>query len=67
MPNDSYFAGIARELAQALIRFARERRDDDKKAIAALHTSLCAAYREEMEAVPAEAQAPPAPTEETTT
>jgi hypothetical protein len=37
---------VALELADALMRFARERRDDDRKAIAALHTELCAAVRE---------------------
>jgi hypothetical protein len=40
---------VALELADALMRFARERRDDDRKEIAALHTELCAAVRKARE------------------
>ena len=46
--SDAQIAAIGRPLADALNRFAREHRDDDKKEIARLHTELCRAYREEM-------------------
>lgn len=45
--DNAKMATIGRELAAALSQFARERRDDDKKAIARLHTELCAAWRAE--------------------
>jgi hypothetical protein len=49
MTPDEKMAGLARELAHTLHTYARERRDDDKKRIAQLHTDLCAAYRAEQE------------------
>lgn len=47
--QDKLMAEIARSLAQALCGFARERDDVHKKAIARLHTDLCAAWRAELE------------------
>jgi hypothetical protein len=52
--NDAAMAALARRLGATLIRFARDRRDDDKKQIAVLHTELCAAYRAEIHAEIAE-------------
>jgi hypothetical protein len=40
-------AKIARNLAHALITFARDRRNEDRKLIAELQTELCTLYREE--------------------
>ena len=45
--NDLKMAELARILARHLIAFARDRRDEDRKAIASLHTELCKAFREE--------------------
>lgn len=44
---DDRYAALARDLADALILFARDRRDDDKKQIAALQHRLCQLRREE--------------------
>ena len=44
----------ARNLADALIRWARERRDDDKREVAWLQHELCQARRKELAAVPEE-------------
>lgn len=41
-------AAIARNLADALAHFARERRSEDQKEIARLHTELCNARRAEL-------------------
>jgi hypothetical protein len=40
---------IARDLADALINFARDRRPDDQKEIARLHTELCKARWTELQ------------------
>jgi hypothetical protein len=40
-------AEIARQLADALMKFARSRDDNDKKHVAQLQTELCAARRAE--------------------
>ena len=42
---------IARELARELRAFAHDRRDEQKKRIAQLHTQLCQAYNKEEEEV----------------
>lgn len=44
------FAQAARSLAAHLIRYARERRDEEKKAIASSHIELARLYREEQAA-----------------
>ncbi len=46
--SDQNMARIARDLAKSLSQYARERSDDSKKQVAALHTSLCEAYRDEL-------------------
>lgn len=46
--NDAVMAGIARDLADVLARYARERRSEDQKEIARLHTELCNARRAEL-------------------
>ena len=48
--SDATMAAVARELAEALILFARDRRPDDQKEIARLHHALCVAYRNEQAA-----------------
>lgn len=50
--DDGTMAMTARTLADVLMRYARERIPDDKKAIAELHTELCRLRRAEMEAPP---------------
>jgi len=59
--GDARMAGLARELADALSRYARERRSDDQKEVARLQTELCAARRIELDPPPAapEPSAPP--------
>jgi hypothetical protein len=47
--SDATIAEIARRLAGALDRFARERADGDRKSIAMVQTELCQAVREEKE------------------
>ncbi|HXA10713.1 MAG TPA: hypothetical protein VNW93_00745 [Mycobacterium sp.] len=47
--DDKTMAAFARTLAEALMRYARERRFEDQKEIARLHHELCKAYREESE------------------
>lgn len=42
--TDATMANIARQLAEALIAFARDRRVEDQKLIAQYHTELCKAY-----------------------
>jgi hypothetical protein len=49
--SDDQFAMTARTLADVLIRFARDRHDDDKKAIAVLQTELCRLRRDEIAAL----------------
>jgi hypothetical protein len=49
--SDDLFAMTARTLADVLIRFARDRQDNDKKAIAVLQTELCRLRRAEIAAI----------------
>ena len=42
-------ARVARELADALREFARDRRPEQKTAVATLQTELCAARRAELD------------------
>lgn len=46
--SDATMAKVARDLAEMLILYAHDRRDDDKKEIASLHRQLCIAYRDEL-------------------
>jgi hypothetical protein len=46
--DDIVYAQLARDLADTLRLFARERRDDLKKEIARLQTELCATRRLEL-------------------
>ena len=48
MSTDAEWAAMGRELAKTLIRFAHDRDDRDKKAIAEQHTAICAEYRREL-------------------
>jgi hypothetical protein len=48
MSTDAEWAAMGRELARTLIRFAHDRDDRDKKAIAEQHTAICAEYRHEL-------------------
>ncbi len=45
--DDQKMAALARSLARHLIAYARERRDEDGKAIKSLHTEICKTFREE--------------------
>jgi hypothetical protein len=45
--DESYLA-LARDLADALMRFARNRHTDDQKEIGALQHTLCQLRREEL-------------------
>jgi len=47
-PTDAQYAGLGRELADALIRFARDRRTEDQKDIGWLQHELCRLRREEL-------------------
>lgn len=57
--DDAAWARIGRDLADALMKFARERGPDERKVVAALETELCAERRAELNAPPDE----PPPTE----
>jgi hypothetical protein len=46
--SDKQLAGIARNLAKALNKFAHERDDPGRKIIAQIQTELCAVYRQEL-------------------
>ena len=48
MTVDEQYASLARDLADILMVYARERRDDDKKHVAQLQTSLCKLRRAEL-------------------
>ena len=48
MSTDAEWAAMGRELAKTLIRFAHDRDDREKKAIAEQHTAICAEYRREL-------------------
>ena len=52
MSTDAEWAAMGRELAKTLIRFAHDRDDRDKKAVAELHTTIGAEYRRELDAQP---------------
>jgi hypothetical protein len=47
--SDTQLAGIARDLAYALMRFAYERDGEARQDIARLHSDLCKAVRKEHE------------------
>jgi hypothetical protein len=47
MNDDAKIAALGRQLAEALSDFAYSRKDEDKKRIAQLQTSLCAAVKME--------------------
>jgi hypothetical protein len=49
--SDDQFAMTGRALADVLMRYARARHDDDKKAIAQLQTDLCRIRRDELSAL----------------
>lgn len=44
------YAQIARSLASHLVKFAKDRREEDNKAIQATKTELCRVWREEQDA-----------------
>lgn len=46
--SDKALAQVARALGAALIHLARERDEESKKRISALHTELCAIYRQDV-------------------
>jgi hypothetical protein len=46
--SEKLMAQCARALASHLIAWAKDRRDEDKKAIAAVQSELCALYRKEL-------------------
>jgi len=48
--SDATMATLARELAKALITYAYERRDDDKKQVLSLQHLICVEYRNEQAA-----------------
>ena len=51
MSDDKYsekYSGLARNLADTLMRWARERHADDQKQIAQLQTELCKLRRDEL-------------------
>jgi len=45
--SDAELAGVARGLAQALMRFGKSREPGDKQEVLRLETELCAAVRAE--------------------
>jgi hypothetical protein len=47
--DDAKIAALGRKLAEALSDFAYSRKDEDKKRIAYLQTTLCAAVKAENE------------------
>ena len=47
--NDAEMARLAREIADAYSKDARERSSETQKAVAVLKTELCAARRRELE------------------
>lgn len=47
--TDASMANVARQLAEVLIHYARDRRVEDQKLIAQLHTELCREYWKERE------------------
>ena len=49
-PVERRLIQCARSLASHLLDYAHERRDEDRKAIAATQTELCRIYREERSA-----------------
>lgn len=48
------YTSVARNLADTLIRFARDRRDEDRKEIGRLHYELCQLRRRDLEPPPEE-------------
>lgn len=63
--NDEQWARAGRALADALMKFAHERGDAEKKVVAALQTEICQERREELRppppSNPAPVDPPPAP------
>jgi hypothetical protein len=53
--TDDKYASLARELADCLMKFARDRSSDDRKQIGAIQTELCKLRRSEI----AEQDTPP--------
>jgi hypothetical protein len=51
--NDDRYALVARDLADALIRYARSRRYEDQKDVAHAQFALCQLRREELQDEPA--------------
>ena len=49
---DHRMAALARNLADALARYARERHPDDQREVARIHTEICAERRKEFNALP---------------
>lgn len=47
--KDKELAQAARSLAAHLIRYARDRREEDKKSIATSHTEIARIYRAELQ------------------
>ena len=50
MASDKDWTELARQMAHVLLRFARERRDEDRKMIAQLQTEMCKQLRDEIKA-----------------
>lgn len=46
---DSQYATMARACADSLMRFARDRRQEDQKDIAQVHMAMCRLRRQELE------------------
>lgn len=47
--SDATIASVGRRMAETLMKFAHDRRDEDRKAIAQVQSELCAAVRAEAE------------------
>lgn len=47
-PTDADYVRVGRNLAEALMRYARERRSDDHKEVGALQHTLCQMRRAEL-------------------
>ncbi|MBO0715753.1 MAG: hypothetical protein J2P55_00250 [Rhizobiales bacterium] len=60
-PTDASYAGIGRDLADTLMRWARDRRTDDQKQVGALQHQLCQMRRAEL-SEPDDKKSPDEPT-----
>ena len=47
--SDATIANVGRRMAEALMKFAHDRGDEDRKTVANVQTELCAAVRAEAE------------------